>query len=316
MDRDKTLRNRHYISLIPACALCAGMLSSCFFTGIENTGHISLSKEDLKAEKTVSEESRLMENLKTDLPVGKWREGKPFLAASERVRLIFLSAEADPFNHTLYYSGHAASRTPSGRDAANISFRDSAGRSYIYQHEIPSGRSITPSDLPMLIDLDLVASADSLLRGRTLWPRTRVWDSPGAGFAEPVTGFQYLPVRVDSIVAGTPDFPLRAVFSAPDGSLHGSLLFSPAASSSRSFESRFTVSDPRYRFRDIEDDRWVEICHGRISVGMTKQEARLAYGNPDDIQTGHDYSRLIEHWHYSNGAFMRFEDGVLVSFRR
>lgn len=305
---------------MPAVVLaCLAVTTSCTFTGIENTGHISLSKDDIKAENALSEEDKLMQHV-ADEELETWRIGKPFLAASERVRLMFLSTDSDPYGSIIRYTGYETSQTPVGNDAVDIKFRDAAGRTYIYQRELPSGRRLTSADMPMLIDLEMVACADSLLRGHTLWPRTRLWESaPADGDSarkpEKIVGQQFVPVKVEAVVAGTPDFPCRAIFTSTDGK-RGSIVFSPSRSSSRSFASQFTLTDPHLLHRDITDEKWNDICNGRLSQGMTKKEARLAYGTPDDIASGHDYSKVIENWYYSNGAFLHFEDGLLINFRR
>lgn len=283
------------------------------FTGIENTGKIKLSKEEAAAAAAVSEEDRLVAPL-SDNYISEWRSGKPFLAASERVRLIFTSAPADPFGHTLYFQGFDRTATPSGSRALNIMFRDSIGRNYIYQRELHGDSLIRTSDLPMLVDLDIVAKADSLLRGRTLWPRTRFWDD-AVNHSNTTVGTQLMPVKVLEVVPSSADFPLRVIFADNSGK-RGSLVFNPSPRSSRSFSSQFKVTDPRLDHKKITDEKWSDICNGRLSTGMTKQEAKLSYGAPDDVESDHDYSKLIEYWYYSNGAFLRFEDGLLVSFRK
>ena len=286
---------------------------SCMFTGIEHTGHIKLSKEDEMALKTVSSEDRLMEQLQ-DSSIEYWRVGKSFLGASERVGLIFVSAPDNPYGKTIFYKGYEHVTTPLGKDAINVLFEDSLGRTYIYQKEKLQDTPFFTSDLPMLIDMDLVEKAGKILNGKTLWPRTRFWDSP-TDYNSAITATQLLPVEIISILPGTADFPLRAVFKDNEGR-RGSLVFNPSPKSSRSFSSQFYIADPRESYKNITDEVWKEICNGRLSLGMTKQEARLSMGSPDEVESGHDYSKLIEIWRYSNGTFMRFEDGLLVYFRK
>lgn len=311
------MRRHIHITLAATALICTGTLSSCFFTGIENTGHIKLSKDDIKAVTSISAEEKLMTQAPEPQPMHQWKEGKSFLAASPRVRLIFLRAEVDPYGDTLYYTNSVASRTPAGRDAVNITFRDSEGHTFVYSRELPEGRDISSSDIPMLIDLDMVNDMRKLLQGATLWPHTRIWDSvepTQESLYTSVTAFQLMPVHVDNIVPGTPDFPCRVIFTADD-KRRGSLLFSPRSDSSRSFASQFMIEDPRPRYSHIAEDKWVDICNGRLSQGMTKEEARLSQGAPDDIRSGHDYSKLLENWYYANGTFLHFEDGLLVNFR-
>lgn len=316
MDRKrfKKLRiNTKQITLATVIATLHFLLSSCMFTGIENTGRIKLSKEDVEAANTVSEEDKLMAPL-SDCKISEWRQDKPFYGASDRVRFIFTSAPDDPYGKTLFYSGCEKTSTPLGKEALNIMFRDSLDRVYIFQKETRADAEIGTADLPLLVDLDMVAKADSILSGRTLWSKSRLWESPD-NLHNSIAGTKFTPVKVEKVIAGDADFPLRVLFTNPDG-VAGSLVFNPSPKSSRSFSSQFSISDPRLSYKKITDDKWKDICHGRLSFGMTKQEARLSYGAPDEIESGHDYSKLIENWYYSNGAFLRFEDGLLVSFRK
>ena len=49
---------------------------------------------------------------------------------------------------------------------------------------------------------------------------------------------------------------------------------------------------------------------------MTKQECRLALGAPAQAESGRDFSKTIDIWTYANGIYLRFEDGILVDFRK
>ena len=48
---------------------------------------------------------------------------------------------------------------------------------------------------------------------------------------------------------------------------------------------------------------------------MTKEECKLSLGNPTDVNSGHDWNSTIDFWQYPNGSYLRFQDGLLVSFR-
>ncbi|MDE6400707.1 MAG: hypothetical protein K2L68_07600, partial [Muribaculaceae bacterium] len=66
----------------------------------------------------------------------------------------------------------------------------------------------------------------------------------------------------------------------------------------------------------IEDDVWQLICSSKVRTGMTKDECRLALGNPKEVDSGHDYTQTLDLWHYSDGAVLWFEDGILTRFRK
>lgn len=81
---------------------------------------------------------------------------------------------------------------------------------------------------------------------------------------------------------------------------------------SRSFRNLFTLSDPKEKYPSILPEIWDAICDGHVRNGMTKDECRLAIGNPADSQSGHDWNSTIDIWSYPDGTFLRFQDGILV----
>ena len=90
----------------------------------------------------------------------------------------------------------------------------------------------------------------------------------------------------------------------------------PAAGhTSRRFESLLTLSDPRLRWRNIDDATWRNIVEGRVVAGMTREQVRLAVGAPSDVdrRAGNGSSGVVfETWVYPSGRLVRFEDGFVV----
>ncbi len=86
--------------------------------------------------------------------------------------------------------------------------------------------------------------------------------------------------------------------------------------STRRFSSIFSLTDPRLRFPDITDEIWKLITNGRVTTDMTREECRLALGQPDNVDRTPGYSILREVWTYENGIYLIFEDGRLRTFRQ
>ena len=84
---------------------------------------------------------------------------------------------------------------------------------------------------------------------------------------------------------------------------------------SRTFADLFFVADPKIRHSSIRPEIWELICEGKVKSGMTKEECKLALGNPDDVATGHDWNQTIDIWNYKNGMYLQFQDGLLTKFR-
>ncbi len=85
---------------------------------------------------------------------------------------------------------------------------------------------------------------------------------------------------------------------------------------SRNFASIFYFSDPKAKYPNITDENWTLIQHGKVGIGMTKEECKLSIGNPDELQSGHSRSQTMDIWQYNDGTFLMFEDGLLTRFRQ
>lgn len=300
--------NVKVLRLTPILILLA--LCSCY--SVERTPVIRLSKEDLTSERTVSNEDRLMEQLSFE-ELSRWRRGKPFLPVLERASMLFPTAPESVDFRTLYFQRVDSTMLPDGRHQLNIHFADSAGNKFVYEHRGNSSGTFSSNSIPMLVDLDIVHRADSILRGRHLWPRNVNWLNPKD--MTTLKSRRFVEVTTDSVGPGNEYFPCCIYFTDQTGR-QGCFLFDPTPSSSRSFSSQFFIADPRPNYSQILDQRWDEICRGQISEGMTKEEARLALGAPQAVNRFPDYARLIEIWTYSDGVYLRFEDGLLVQFRK
>ena len=88
-----------------------------------------------------------------------------------------------------------------------------------------------------------------------------------------------------------------------------------AGNESRTFQNLFSLADPKIKFPGIQDEVWSLIQLGKVRPGMTKEECKLSLGNPSDVNSGHDWNSTIDLWQYTNGTFLRFQDGVLLDFR-
>jgi hypothetical protein len=294
-------------------------------TGIEGTKAIKMSRSELR-ETMPGEEERLAAQLTSD-PLRMWSVGKEFVVADNKVAVILelpAGVPADPeaaalAGKVLRYSGITARPTPGGERVAVVEFQGDKGTYRFNTSRRPevARASFTGLDLPMLIDLDFVARADSLLRGRIMWTRSRLWyDAEGNYF----DGRKYVPVTITSVEPGTMLFPLSVRFIDGDGR-SASMLMNVSGSSglgaeSRTLPSLFSMVDPKLRYPSITAENWQLICDGKVALGMTKDECKLALGNPSDVDAGHNWSSVIDVWSYKDGTFLQFQDGLLVNFRR
>lgn len=301
------------------CLLMLPALTACF-TGVEGTKKIALSRKD-KTLVRLTPEDEFLEPMHT-VPLGEWKPGKQFMAADNRTLLVFdpegLPTDPDSFplkGKTLTYRATEPRRMPDGSDMAVLLFEcDGIPLRYPTGKNLAEAPSqLTSDQLPLLIDLDLVAKADSLLRGKMMWTRSPLWY--GADGSR-VTGLKFVPVTVSAVTPGSLEFPLRVEFTDARGNAAALMMnFGFRKNESRAFPKIFSLSSPRDRYPAVSDSHWDLICRSKVTTGMTKAECKLALGNPGDAVSGRDYTQTLDLWQYPDGTVLWFEDGLLARFK-
>lgn len=300
--------------------LSMAMLTSCF-TGIESTKKINLSREDRKLTAPTPEE-KFFPGLPGQ-PLKDWDGGKAFRVTDDRAIMIF--EIATPFygapdslrlkGKTFYYAGTHIKPDAAGNSIAILKFTDG---DYFYFYDTgkesqTAGEHLKSSDIPMLIDLDIVKEANEKLTGQVFWTKSNLWYNAEE---ERIPGKKYTEVKVEEVMPGNMVFPLLLKLSTLDGTRFYVLMnLGNSDKESRSFHTLFSLSDIKKQYPDITPENWELICSGKVSIGMTKLECRLALGNPIEIAAGHDYSQTLDIWTYDNGRILWFEDGKLSKFK-
>lgn len=302
-----------YKRLVPIISIGTfALLTTSCFTGIESTKKIELPKE--KESITLMAEDTILNSVVSE-PIGKWNIGKDFIISDDRAADVFetLVPEKLTRGKTIYYSGISAKKSPDGSDFMILEFSDGDNNLFSYNTRKSFSDTIFSDRIPMTIDAGMIRQTSEILKGRKLWTLTSLWyDTDG----NTVAGRKFVPVIITDIIAGNMVFPCMAVFT--DEKAHTSAQYLNIGSGgigSRTFSSIFSLSDPRLRYPEIYDDIWELIQNGKVKTGMSKEECRLSLGSPSSINSGHDYSKTIDFWQYSDGTYLKFEDGLLVEFR-
>lgn len=294
---------------------CFILLGSCS-TGIESTKTITLSKEEKKVIGPTPEDEIMLDLQAPQL--GDWEKGKRFLITDSKAAFVFepLSVTSPTLKQgdIIRYEGFKLRTAPGGEARLQLIFSNN-GINYEYStgRDAKSAENLTSLDIPLTVDLELVAKAREKLNGRQVWTRSALWyDEEG----EKITGRQFVPVTVKDVMVGDSLFPLHILISDEMGNpAYLYMNLNNTGLESRSFRNIFFLSDPRQKHPGIRDDVWELICLRKVKEGMTKEECKLALGNPTDVNSGHDWNQTIDLWRYENGAFLQFQDGLLVSFR-
>lgn len=295
-------------------------LTSCF-TGIESTKKIHLSRED-KKNLNPSPEERFMAQIES-VPLKEWEQGKGFIVSDDKALLVIVPQSGllpqgpeSIKGKTLEFTGIESKINAAGKLTVSILFSDGV---YIYAYDTGKEfdvamEEVKSDQIPMLIDEDMVVGARNLLMGQKIWSRSNLWyDENG----NRIDGRKYVEVTVKDVKPGDMVFPLLLELQTEDNeTVYVYMNFGNSSTESRSFHNLFSLSDIRKSYPGIDREKWDYISQGKVKEGMTKDEVRLAIGNPTDLASGHDYSQTLDIWSYENGRVLWFEDGVLVKIRQ
>jgi hypothetical protein len=179
------------------------------------------------------------------------------------------------------------------------------------------------SGIALLADMD---SARARWIGKTLWYASFVINTFNAEKGE--EGFiqlkkKYVPLKVIDIVAGWEEqCPVRFILrtdSGEEGYVDCSLSNTNAPESYinnnfLSFENHFLERDPRVTYK-WSSRAWSAIEKAKVFIGMTAQQARMSWGEPDKINRTISGSVKREQWVYHDGTYLYFENGSLTSIQ-
>lgn len=319
MDRAEQKISRIRQTLAAAWVVTACALLTACSTGIESTRKVTLSKEEKHRIEPSVDDTFLPQHPGDSLP--GWMPGKRFMAADNRTALIFSQAGL-PVNpdslalkgKIMTYSRAGIAMRPDGREEIVVEF-DLDGIKLLYPtaKDPSEAAEIISSDIPMLIDLEMVGNVGDILIGKQLWTRTGLWYAPNGDI---IPGRKFVHVTIDSVTPGDIAFPIRISFHDDKGAKGMMMMsYSRRLSQSRPFSSLFSLSDPRKLYSGITDEKWKCIQEGRVTLLMTKDECRLSLGSPTAVDTGHDYNKTIDVWQYGDGRFLYFEDGLLQRYK-
>lgn len=307
--------------IAPAWALSFIFLFSSCFTGIESTKKITLSREDKKLV-TPSPEEKFMEQLQPS-PLESWERGKRFIANDDKALLIIVpqqgllpTAPDSIKGKILEFAGVESKINAAGLLTVSILFSDGI---YVYAYDTAKEfedamKNVMSDQIPMLIDEDMVVQARQLLLNQKFWSRSPLWyDNEG----NRIDGRRFVEVTITDVQPGNLVFPLRLQIKTDDNeTAYVYMNFGSADNESRAFSNLFSFNDIKKHYPGIEPETWDLISRGKIKVGMTKDEVRLSLGNPNELNSGHDYSQTLDIWSYENGRVLWFEDGRLVKIRQ
>lgn len=299
--------------LISATLFSSFGFTSCF-TGIETTSKINLSKKDIETVKP-TEEELLLSDIKYE-SLKDWNIGKPFLVTDEKFSILVEGLGDSQINagDTISFLRAESAASAGGGGMTRILFQTDYGIvSYHLEKDITvASESINSTNLGMIIDLEMVDQVRKKLKGRNVWTRSALWYDNNQNYKK---GKKFYKVEIDDISAGNNFFPLRVEFSNGEDRGYFLMNLGNSGNESRNFGKLFSLTDPKESYKNITEENWEAIQSEQVRIGMTKEECRLARGNPSDVDLGHNYSNTMEIWLYPDGAYLQFVDGLLINYK-
>lgn len=305
------------INRIMTVAVLAVGLTSCF-TGIENTPKISDKEVRRQLTQTVTPEDSFMDDLPHSNLSTQLYPGKRWVVTDSKIKLV-LDASASGLDiaagDTLRFVESVSVPTVAGNEVVDLILENSTGKRIAYRTTIDPQRFASGAviDLPFAVDFDLINDIATKLLNKQFYivSRTR-YDHIDNIY----TSRRFVPVKIDSVAVGNVAYPIRLSASEHGQKPFRLYMSSPFQSAHpRKFAKLFSLSDPREKYPTIDPEVWQAIIDGRVAVGMTRDECRLALGQPDNVDRQPGYSSLHEIWTYKNGRYLIFIDNVLESFR-
>jgi len=162
--------------------------------------------------------------------------------------------------------------------------------------------------------LEDINNARQHWQGKTLWcreGRLSVYDEKTDAVSF-VTVKKYSPVKIVEVIAGwSEEKPVRFVLEVADGqrgfvdlNLSGTNVFKEVRHLNR-FDHCFLTEDPR-KTRKWDPQIWALIENGQIGAGMTADEVRMSWGEPEKVTR----TAVGENWIYRAGTLV-FKNGTL-----
>lgn len=313
------LISRKVILRVSAALVLTGFLNGCF-TGVESTPKIT--QKELKKQNIVDiPESHILDGITAERPAS-WAPGKRFYVADNRVSRV--AWRVDPVAAADSLQGRmlvltAIDTVPTLTDHSEIQVSmaaDDGGAVVEFRTGLTPEQwsKIDSYAIPHLIDMQMISRVrDKLVGGRYYVLPARRIGSSGVD----TVGTRYQSVVITDILPAAESTPVRTVFVDSEGNTASLLMtLGDSPSSRRNFETLFTATDPRTRYKNISPENWQKIIHSRVALGMTPDECRLALGSPDNYTRFPTTAGMVERWTYSGGVYLVFEDGLLSAFRQ
>jgi hypothetical protein len=207
-----------------------------------------------------------------------------------------------------------------GRIGKVVSVGEFNGRAHVEFEMEDSGEHVRARTIANKESLKGMALADDIETARRQWAGKTVWNKgqmisrfdETSGVVSMLRIKKYALLKVTDVVPGwNEEAPVRLLLAAPDGqrvfidlNLSGTNVQKDVRHAGR-FEESLLAEDPRLRYK-WPAATWAAIENARIVPGMSADQVRMSWGDPDKITR----TAAGEQWTYPGGTLV-MKNGVL-----
>lgn len=282
------------------------VMQSCF-TGIESTPKITY-KEVRRQNVTTSPEQEIAETF-TPEKYAQWKPGKRFFVTDAKAEWGLRGARGIQRGDTLEILGFAEGIDITGAETREISLRNLRQPDDTLICVAPKVGKTEYYRVPFLIEEYVIDKMRDALVGNTYYLKSALWYSADGNT---VRGRKFIPVKITGVEPFSDDYAaMVSIVDVASGATSGVLMSQNIGNPTRSFDTLFSISDPRRLYTETSDANWEAIRDSRVNDGMTRREVTAALGTPAKIDRGVNQSAAYERWTYSDGISLVFVDGIL-----
>lgn len=313
------------------CLLLMLLLFSIKVFGQDSYIVSTQSAEEKARVKDLTEEERFVRDNFDKINIADWHKGMRFMAVYKKdiIDMSLLRGEnggklSDYYHHIIVVDS-IVERTCAwdGKIKTYIVFKTDSDTflEYEFPGKMEEMRNANFYGIKGIVSLDEVDTARKLLLGKTLYTKKN------EGYYDTDKGLRVMivkkmaPYRIEEIGVGNEDCGIKLIAKGNDGKKCCFVVQMHKNSNAVMikgngyFHDTFYLSNPRTKYKNIPLSIWNLIISGKVQRGMTKEQCRLSWGNPEKVNVTTGAFGTHEQWVYYGDSYLYFENGKLTAIQ-
>lgn len=295
----------------------------------------SKSSETITKTKELTEEQKFVRDNFKNLNIADWYHGMRFMAVykPDIYDMSLLRGKngekLSSYYHQIIEVDTIVERSvscPAGSCIRTyIVFNTDTGISLEYEFvgDIDEMRDAKFNHIEGIVPLDNIDVARKLLLGKTLYSMTERGHIDTDKGLRIIRVNKFAPYKIEEIGIGNAECPVKIVAKGNDGKKVVFLVSMNGVNATSNnfifgdgyFHNVFSFSNPKMKYKNIPSSTWNLIIGGKVRVGMTKEQCRLSWGNPENVNVTTGSFGTHEQWVYYGDRYLYFENGKLTTMQ-